>query len=204
MRGWRRCCAPSPRRRAQARLATARFLCTTSRRPSGSGMTIAEKQLFDPVPALEERSSAVDIQVRNAWQEYLGVAVSAGAALLAVGGYGRRQLFPYSDIDLLLLFANAKLPAEHKEALAAFLQRLWDSGLRLGHSVRTPSECLEVHDQNAELNVSLLDQRFLTGDRALYAALADKLPRFLHGNRDALVRNLAKLTHDRHTKFGNT
>ena len=69
-------------------------------------MTIAEKQLFDPFPALEERSSAVDIQVRKAWQEHLAVAVRAGAALLAVGGYGRRQLFPYSDVDLLLLFAR--------------------------------------------------------------------------------------------------
>ena len=65
-------------------------------------MTIAEKQLSDPLPALEERSSAVDIQVRTAWQEHLAVAVRAGAALLAVGGYGRRQLFPYSDVDLLL------------------------------------------------------------------------------------------------------
>ncbi len=69
-------------------------------------MTIAEKQLFDPLPALEGRSSAVDIQVRKAWQEHLAVAVRAGAALLAVGGYGRRQLFPYSDVDLLLLFAR--------------------------------------------------------------------------------------------------
>ncbi len=158
----------------------------------------------DAATALAERTAQVDHLVLQAASELLLSGISGGVAVLAVGGYGRRQLFPYSDIDLLLLFANIKLPAEHKEAIAAFLQRLWDSGLRLSHSVRTPSECLEVHDQNAELNVSLLDQRFLTGDRALYAALADKLPRFLHGNRDALVRNLAKLTHERHAKFGNT
>ena len=142
--------------------------------------------------------------VLQAASELLFPGIGAGVAVLAVGGYGRRQLFPYSDVDLLLLFAANKMPGEHKEAIAAFLQRLWDSGLRLGHSVRTPAECLEVHDQNAELNVSLLDQRFLAGDRVLYRALADKLPRFLHANRDALIRNLAKLTRDRHAKFGNT
>jgi [protein-PII] uridylyltransferase len=47
---------------------------------------------------------------------------------------------------------------------------LWDAGLRVSHSVRTPAECAEVHEQNIELNISLLDQRYLAGDRALYAA----------------------------------
>jgi [protein-PII] uridylyltransferase len=70
--------------------------------------------------------------------------------------------------------------------------------------VRTPDECAEVHDSNTELNISLLDQRYLTGDRTLYAGLADRLPRFIHANRDALVRNLAQLTRDRHTKYAGT
>ncbi len=158
----------------------------------------------DGETALAERTAQVDQAVLQAASELLLPGSKGGVTVLAVGGYGRRQLFPYSDVDLLLLFASEKLAAEHKDEIAAFLQRLWDAGLRLGHSVRTPSECLEVHDQNAELNVSLLDQRYLTGDRALYAALAEKLPRFLHANRDALVRNLARLTRDRHQKFGNT
>ena len=74
----------------------------------------------------------------------------------------------------------------------------------MSHSVRTPDECVEVHDSNTELNISLLDQRFLSGDRVLYAGLADRLPRFIHANRDALVRNLASLTRDRHTKYTGT
>src|SRR5205823_1847601 len=119
-----------------------------------------------------------------------GSLLPSNAAVLAVGGYGRRQLFPYSDIDVLLLFSHERAAVESKESIAAFLQQLWDSGLRMSHSVRTPAECTEVHNGNTELNVSLLDQRFLTGDRALYAAVADKLPRFVHANRDALVRNL--------------
>jgi [protein-PII] uridylyltransferase len=102
--------------------------------------------------------------------------------------------FPYSDVDLLLLFRiRASLAAGRKDAISAFLQQLWDSGLRVSHSVRTLEECLEVHDQNTELNISLLDQRYLAGDRALYAELAAKLPRFVLANRDALARNLAGL-----------
>jgi len=62
-------------------------------------------------------------------------------AVLAVGGYGRRQLFPYSDVDLLLLFESEKLAVDSKDAIAAFLRHLWDSDLRVSHSVRTPAEC---------------------------------------------------------------
>src|SRR5579885_2804370 len=65
---------------------------------------------------------------------------------LAVGGYGRRHLFPYSDIDLLLLFESERLMTASKPAIAAYLQRLWDAGLRVSQSVRTPAECLQVHD----------------------------------------------------------
>src|SRR6202011_4026972 len=119
-------------------------------------------------------------------------------AVLAVGGYGRRQLFPYSDVDVLLLFDSEKLAVANKEAISAFLQRLWDAGMRVSHSVRTPAECTEVHDQNIELNVSLLDQRYLAGDRALYARLVEKMPRFITGNRDTLIRNLSQLTRERH------
>jgi len=158
----------------------------------------------DALTALAERTAEVDGIVSAAASEVLLAEMPSGIAVMAVGGYGRRQLFPYSDVDLLLLVDSERGAAEHKASISAFLQRLWDSGLRISQSVRTPMECAEVHDHNAELNVSLLDQRFLTGDRALYASLAEKLPRFVQSNRDALVRNLARLSRERHAKFGNT
>jgi [protein-PII] uridylyltransferase len=142
--------------------------------------------------------------VERAADDCLWPAFPAGVTLLAVGGYGRRQLFPYSDIDLLLLVESGRLAQDAAEPISAFLQSLWDAGLRLSHSVRTPEECAEIHDQNIELNVSLLDQRFLAGDRALYGRFAERLPRFLHAQRDPLMRNLTHLTRERHRKYQNT
>jgi [protein-PII] uridylyltransferase len=158
----------------------------------------------DSVTALAERTLQVDRLVTEAAAALLFPAAPAGLAVLAVGGYGRRQLFPYSDVDVLLLFDSEKVAVANKEAISAFLQRLWDAGMRISHSVRTPAECTEVHDQNIELNVSLLDQRYLAGDRALYARLVEKMPRFITGNRDALIRNLSQLTRERHSKYANT
>jgi [protein-PII] uridylyltransferase len=159
----------------------------------------------DAILALAERSALVDRMVGAAAAGFFEPgAPGAAVSILAVGGYGRRELFPYSDIDLLLLFPAEKAAQDRKEAISGFLQSLWDSGLRVSQSVRTPAECAEVHDQNTELNVSLLDQRFLTGDRPLYASLAERLPRFLRASRGDLVRNLAALTRERHSRYGGT
>jgi [protein-PII] uridylyltransferase len=150
---------------------------------------------------LAERSERVDGVVAAAAESHLA---QTGAAILAVGGYGRRQLFPYSDVDVLILFETERALATAKDAISPFLQTLWDSALRISHSVRTLAECLEVHEQNAELNVSLLDQRYLTGNRTLYADLAAKLPRFVRANREALTRNLTRLARQRHARYANT
>src|SRR5258708_32902923 len=79
----------------------------------------------DALTALAERPAQVDRVVLEAAEHWLFPAVPTGLALLSVGGYGRRQLFPYSDIDLLLLFESERLAVANKEALSAFLQSLW-------------------------------------------------------------------------------
>ena len=167
-------------------------------KPYGSVTTIVETPPSDLL-ALAERTAQVD---RLATQ--VDGLPGSGFALLAVGGYGRRHLFPHSDVDLLLLFESDRLMFESKEVISAYLQGLWDAGLRVSHSVRTPAECLEVHQQNIELNVSLLDQRYLAGDRVLYAELARRFPRFLAASREPLARNLTQLARDRHAKYADT
>ena len=124
--------------------------------------------------------------------------------MAAVGGYGRRELFPYSDIDLLVLTANeSDLPAM-KEPLSEFLRVLWDSGLRISHSVRTPSECYRLHEDNIELHISLLDLRFVGGDEELFRRFSQGLPESFRRHASVLSRHLVHLTRNRHGKYNNT
>jgi [protein-PII] uridylyltransferase len=136
---------------------------------------------------LFSRAVRVDELVRARWPEV------AEAALVAVGGYGRSELFPYSDIDLLIVSDRRDL----KEPLAPFFRGLWDAGLRVSQSVHTLAECLELDERNIELSVSLLDRRFLIGERQIFDRLRDP-------SRERLAPWLARLTRDRHARYGNT
>ena len=150
------------------------------------------------------RTAFVDGLVVQAFEESLATVCPKGMAVLAVGGFGRRELFPHSDVDLLLLVEEEPRSQAVRDALAAFLRCLWDQGLRLGHSMHTPSECCEVHDQNIELSISLLDQRFLAGDPDLYGKLLSSLPHFFHTRRQELIGHLSRLTRVRHARYANT
>jgi [protein-PII] uridylyltransferase len=144
---------------------------------------------------LAARTTLVDTIVQERWQK-LAHEAPPGIALLAVGGYGRRELFPFSDIDLLILTPDEKTQTALKEPLSFCLRDLWDAGLRISQSVRVPDECNQIDAGNAELAVSLLDRRLLAGDEALY--------RQLKGPRPELGRNIAQLTRERHTQFQDT
>jgi [protein-PII] uridylyltransferase len=157
-----------------------------------------------PAPVLAARTAAVDTIVTAAWAASLGACAESSLALLAVGGYGRRQLFPHSDIDLLLLARRPIDKPDAKAALGEFLRLLWDSGLRAAHSVRTVEECCAVIEGNLELTVSLLDQRLLAGDRLLYSSLRDRFAQFLSAERKDLMRRLCRMSRARHARFHNT
>ena len=83
----------------------------------------------------------IDGMALKAYQKSLAPAFPNGLAMLAVGGFGRRELFPYSDVDLLILVQRESQTAVLKDALSEFVRLLWDAGLRLSHSVRTLAEC---------------------------------------------------------------
>lgn len=112
---------------------------------------------------LHGHSKLVDMLLQTIWRQ---LSLPPSSTLIAVGGYGRQQLFPGSDTDLLIL-----IPAGQNEALEQKLEQLigllWDIGLEVGHSVRTLSECLEeANDITVQTN--LLEARFLDGNRELF------------------------------------
>jgi len=169
---------------------------------------LAKEQFFstgDGLSSVANRTDGVDKIVAKGFVECFPHAERDGIAALAVGGYGRSQLFPQSDVDLLLLFSDNRLINGSEDALAKLLAQLWDAKLRLSHSVRTPKDCTTIAPENAELNISLLDSRFLAGDQPLYQKLrAEQLPRFYLREKNALLRNLVEPSQDRHQRQGKT
>ena len=128
-----------------------------------------------------------------------------GIALLAVGGYGRRELFPYSDVDLLFLLDGKVAEKDLKEAVRRVGQELWDCGIRVAPTTRRLAECEQFDEENTEFTVSLLDHRLVAGDGALYAKLAERvMPKLLQRSYKPLSSRLVQLTEGRHAKFGGT
>jgi len=119
---------------------------------------------------LRNHCRLVDSLLRQAWRE---TTLPTSIALLAVGGYGRGQLFPGSDVDLLVLLpagANSVNVADVtiKSRLEQWVGLLWDMGLEVGHSVRTLAECAEESTKDITVQTSLLEARRLAGNRLLF------------------------------------
>ncbi len=91
-------------------------------------------------------------------------------ALIAVGGYGRGELHPCSDVDIMLL-ADRELSAKTEQAISGFLTRLWDVGLDIGHSVRTVADCRQEAEKDLTVATTLMETRLLAGPEALYNAM---------------------------------
>jgi len=86
---------------------------------------------------------------------------SSGFCLLALGGYGRRLLFPYSDLDILFLFGTEKAEQTFRPLISDFSRTLWDMGFRVSSAGRTLEECKRIEEDNIEFHLALLDRRFL-------------------------------------------
>ncbi len=161
----------------------------------------------DGAAYLLDRTKLVDSLVRELYRDLLSSDPNApdNFCAVALGGYGRKALFPHSDVDILYLCSNATVAAATKEAVAAISQALWDIRLRVSPATRTLEECEEFNDDNPEFTISLLDSRYLAGDWQLFARLSRKvIPELVARERQPLVRNLAELTRKRHAKHGNT
>ena len=157
--------------------------------------------------ALRRRTELVDSLLLRLWSEIISTdpAGPKNFALVATGGYGRGWLFPYSDIDILFLHAGSDTETTVKDPIRRFSQELWDLRLKLSPATRTLAECDRFDPNNVEFAISLLDCRYLAGDRELYARLYEKtVPRLVARESHNLIQNLGELTRQRHHKFGNT
>lgn len=113
----------------------------------------------------------IDRHLRLAWKSR---QMPAEIALIAVGGYGRGQLFPHSDVDILILLP-ATPDAALREKLEALVGTFWDIGLDVGHSVRTLEECFEIASGDITVQTNLLESRLITGNRDLYRRFTRKV-----------------------------
>ena len=167
------------------------------------------RQSFDRtgngVLCIRRRALVVDSLLEPLWQFESGSGLPAGFALVAVGGFGRKELFPCSDVDLLYLCADDKVEDALRETVRGCNQAMWDLGLRASPMIRTLKECDRYDPDNIEFTLSLLDRRFIAGDHSLYQSLTTQtLPAVALREWGGIVHRLADLARGRHQKYGNT
>ncbi|WP_194712073.1 [protein-PII] uridylyltransferase [Noviherbaspirillum soli] len=140
----------------------------------------------------------VDRVLTQAWR---ACGMPEKSALVAVGGYGRGELFPYSDVDVLILLAAPPDAAEQAQ-LEEMVQLLWDLGLEIGHSIRTVGECLSESAADITVQTSLLEARLVTGNRVLFGDLVEKCRQAM--DPQAFFEAKILELHQRHAKYEDT
>ena len=157
--------------------------------------------------AVAHRTRLIEDILGRLWREIVCSDESGPAnfSLVATGGFGRGWLFPYSDIDLLFLFGDRSAEQNFKDPVRRFSQELWDLRLKLSPASRLLSECDRYDANNTEFTMSLLDCRYLAGDRDLFRKLHDKIiPKLVVRESKDLLQGLAEVTRERHSKHGMT
>ncbi len=155
------------------------------------------------------RSFVLDIAVAHAFRHAAQLGQSNGivngtlngCALLAIGGYGRAELAPYSDLDLLFLFSGQRL-GQMKPVLANLLRFLWDAGLAVGHSFRTVGDCVTTALDDPHLRTALVNTRLLAGNKGLHNSLHDALEKDRRRRADAFLTAIRRERDARYARFG--
>ena len=118
---------------------------------------------------VRRRSDLIDYLLTRLWHEHVGT-LEDEVCLVAVGGYGRGELHPYSDVDIMVLVASTPSAAA-ESAISFFFTILWDAGLDVGHSVRTPDECRRQAALDLTIATTLMESRLLSGPSKLFGAM---------------------------------
>ena len=152
---------------------------------------------------LTEQSRLVDEFITLQFRVASGREDSDSIAVVALGGYGRSELFPYSDIDLLVLYRE-EAKEEMEKVVNGVLYPLWDTGLDVGHGVRTVDECMIHAKDDFFFQVAMLDARFLVGSSTLFEELRQQYQTdFVEGARDEFVQVMKTFRCERRLRFGS-
>lgn len=152
----------------------------------------------NPASLLKKHATLIDELLQNVWDSS---ELNNEITLIAVGGYGRQELFPYSDIDLLILVPDTVTEAQNKE-IETLVGILWDLGLNIGHSVRTLQECIDEATDDVTIQTNLLEARLICGSKAVYTQFFIEIKQQI----DAVKFLEAKTQEQnaRHAKFNDT
>ena len=149
------------------------------------------------------RAWFIDQLLQHAWPAPRCDNGLCQVALVAVGGYGRAELHPYSDIDLLILLENDDNQHLH-EQITSFLTFLWDIGLEVGHSVRTIQQCADEARNDLTIMTNLLESRLIVGDPALLDAMREQTgPQHMWSSEQFFLGKRAE-QRERHDKYHDT
>jgi [protein-PII] uridylyltransferase len=152
----------------------------------------------NPAILLKKQTQLIDKLLKTIW---LQTNIDKGSSLIAVGGYGRGELFPYSDIDLLILLPE-QFPTDENQKIETLVGLLWDIGLNIGHSVRTSHECVNEAKNDVTVQTNLLEARYLTGNKAQYNDFLSAINAQMHP-ADFFAAKF-KEQDNRHSKFNDT
>ena len=156
------------------------------------------KSRGDPFRALAAHSQAVDEVLRDIWK---ATRQSSACCLIAVGGYGRGLLYPYSDVDVLILLPT-DADRETRSRVETLVGRLWDVGLEIGHSARTVEQCQEEASQDITVQTTMLESRLIAGGRRTYNRFCKLVKASL--NTGEFVEGKFLEQQQRHTRFNDT
>ncbi|NOZ66186.1 MAG: [protein-PII] uridylyltransferase [Alphaproteobacteria bacterium] len=148
------------------------------------------------------------IQLYNVTTEYIlpvtNRTMSEKLSLVAIGGYGRADMAPYSDVDLLFLLPYKQTPWG-EQVVEYMLYMLWDIGLKVGHAVRTVKECIRLSKQDLTIRTSLLESRYICADEELYAEFKDRFDsQVISGTGPEFVEEKLAERDARHVKLGES
>ena len=151
---------------------------------------------------LRKLSTLAGTLLQTLWQR---AELPADMALVAVGGFGRDQLFPYSDVDVLLLMPDGAAPeagSALRTQLEGFIGSCWDAGLEIGSSVRTVAECLAESAGDVTVQTSLLESRLVCGNAALFEDFQRQYRTQMNPQAFLVAKTLEM--RQRHNKYENT